>query len=35
MILWNPKRVILAHGKWFEADGAIEMKRSFRWLLEE
>lgn len=35
MILWNPKRVILAHGKWFEADGAIEMKRSFRWLLDE
>ncbi|MGR3454820.1 DUF4336 domain-containing protein [Pseudooceanicola sp.] len=35
MIDWNPKRVILAHGKWFEADGAVEMKRSFRWLLKK
>jgi len=34
MIHWNPKRVILAHGKWFEADGAVEMRRAFRWLLE-
>ncbi len=35
MIAWNPQRVILAHGKWFETDGAGELRRAFRWLLRD
>ena len=25
--------VIFAHGRWFERDGAAQLRRSFRWLL--
>ena len=32
MIGWNPVRIILAHGKWYECDGANELRRAFRWL---
>lgn len=32
MIAWDPQRVILAHGAWFAADGARELRRAFRWL---
>jgi hypothetical protein len=31
MLDWNPERVLLAHGKWFERDGAGELRRAFRW----
>lgn len=34
MIAWNPKRVLLAHGRWYERDGAGELRRAFRWLLD-
>ena len=34
MIGWNPERVILAHGRWYESQGADELRRAFRWLLE-
>lgn len=34
MIGWNPERVILAHGRWYERDGAPELRRAFRWLLD-
>lgn len=33
MIAWNPERIILAHGRWYETGGAAELKRAFRWLL--
>jgi hypothetical protein len=33
MIGWNPVRIILAHGKWYERDGANELRRAFRWLM--
>jgi hypothetical protein len=33
MIGWNPERVIVAHGRWFESNGAAELRRAFRWLL--
>nr|WP_127142789.1 DUF4336 domain-containing protein [Pelagibacterium montanilacus] len=33
MISWDPERVIIAHGLWFETDGTAELKRAFRWLL--
>ena len=33
MIGWDPARIILAHGRWYERDGANELRRAFRWLL--
>jgi hypothetical protein len=33
MIGWDPERVILAHGRWYERDGTAELRRAFRWLL--
>lgn len=33
MIGWDPERIILAHGRWYEKDGTNELKRAFRWLL--
>ena len=32
MIGWDPARIILAHGRWYERDGADELRRAFRWL---
>jgi hypothetical protein len=34
MIAWNPERVILAHCRWYERDGAQELRRAFRWVLD-
>lgn len=34
MIAWNPERVLIAHGRWFPRDGAAELRRAFRWLLQ-
>jgi hypothetical protein len=34
MIAWRPERIILAHGRWYDRDGAAELRRAFRWLLE-
>ena len=33
MIDWDPERIILAHGRWYESDAVAELKRSFRWAL--
>ncbi|MGN6375568.1 MAG: DUF4336 domain-containing protein [Sphingomonas sp.] len=33
MIGWAPERVILAHGRWYDRDGAAELRRAFRWVL--
>lgn len=33
MIEWNPERIIIAHGRWYEHDGRTELIRAFRWLL--
>ncbi len=33
LIALRPERVIFAHGRWFEADGAAELRRSLDWLL--
>ena len=35
MIGWGPERVILAHGRWYERDGAAELRRAFGWVLDE
>jgi hypothetical protein len=32
MLGWNPERVILAHGRWYDHDGTQELRRAFRWL---
>jgi hypothetical protein len=33
MIGWQPERNVLAHGRWYETNGANELRRAFRWLL--
>ena len=35
MLAWNPERVIIAHGRWYETNGAAELRRVFRWALEQ
>lgn len=32
MLAWNPEKVIMAHGRWYETDGAAELRRAFRWV---
>jgi hypothetical protein len=34
MIAWNPDRVILAHGEWYETDATERLRRAFRWILD-
>jgi len=34
MIGWNPKAIIIAHGRWYDQNGAEELRRSFRWLFK-
>jgi hypothetical protein len=34
LIEWEPKRVIFAHGKWFDRDGTAQLRRSLRWLVD-
>lgn len=33
MIALDPVRVILAHGRWYDANGRAELERAFRWIL--
>lgn len=33
MITWNPERIILAHGRWYEKNGTAELQRAFQWIL--
>ena len=33
MLAWNPERVILAHGRWYDRNGTAELRRAFRWVL--
>lgn len=35
MMAWQPRRIILAHGRCPEGDGARELRRAFRWLLDD
>jgi hypothetical protein len=32
MISWNPERIILAHGRWYQRNGAAELRRAFRFV---
>ena len=33
MIGWQPERIVLAHGRWYDKDAVAELRRAFRWLL--
>ena len=35
MIAWQPERIILAHGRWYDVQGTEELRRAFRWLLPQ
>lgn len=35
MIDWAPRRVVLAHGMWFETDAVAALRRAFGWLLRD
>lgn len=32
MLAWQPKRIIIAHGRWFEDNAVEELKRAFHWV---
>jgi hypothetical protein len=32
LLAWQPRRLILAHGRWYERDATAELRRAFRWL---
>ena len=32
---WDPERIVLSHGRWYDKDGAAELERAFRKLLAE
>jgi hypothetical protein len=32
MLAWEPEKVIIAHGRPYEDEGAKELRRAFRWL---
>lgn len=32
MLQWQPEKIILAHGRWYESNGTAELRRAFRWL---
>jgi hypothetical protein len=34
MLGWNPERIIIAHGRWYDGNGAAELRRVFQWALE-
>ena len=33
LLQWNPEKIILAHGLWYEKEGRAELERAFRWLM--
>jgi hypothetical protein len=34
MLSWNPERIIIAHGRWYEKDAAAELRRAFQRVLK-
>lgn len=34
MIAWEPQRIIIAHGRWYDVAATGELRRAFRWLLD-
>ncbi len=35
MIAWQPERLILAHGRWYDSDAVAELRRAFRRILRD
>lgn len=33
MVAWAPERIILSHGRCYEANGIVELRRAFRWIV--
>ena len=33
MLNWNPERIIISHGRWFETNGADTLRSAFQWLM--
>jgi len=33
IIAWEPERILIAHGRWYESNGTAELRRAFRWVL--
>jgi len=33
LISWEPEKIIISHGRWYETDGVEELQRAFRWIL--
>lgn len=34
MLAWQPDRILLAHGRWYDQNAVAELRRAFRWLAE-
>jgi hypothetical protein len=34
MIDWNPERIVIAHGRWYDRNGRAELIRAFHWLMK-
>ncbi|WP_254565785.1 DUF4336 domain-containing protein [Oscillatoria sp. HE19RPO] len=32
MLAWEPDKIILAHGRWYDSNGMAQLRRAFRWL---
>ncbi|WP_026098987.1 DUF4336 domain-containing protein [Kamptonema formosum] len=32
MLAWEPAKIIISHGRWYESNGTAELRRAFRWL---
>ncbi|KFN90986.1 hypothetical protein TMUPMC115_1651 [Tetragenococcus muriaticus PMC-11-5] len=32
MLEWQPEKIILSHGRWYDKNGTKELKRAFQWL---
>ena len=35
MLAWQPERIILAHGRWYDTEADAELRRAFRFVLEK
>jgi hypothetical protein len=33
MLSWDPERIIIAHGRWYEKNAAAELRRAFPWAI--
>lgn len=31
MLAWQPQRIVIAHGRWYDTDAVAQLRRAFRW----